>query len=306
MTIQKNVPLARYSTFGIGGVAEFFVSAGTPEKIVEAIKISEKRKVKWNLCAGGSNIVFPDSTLKGLLIRAEGGAIKKSAKKLIVDAGVRLEEAVRESIQNGFSGLEALSGIPGSVGGAVVGNAGAYGHSISEVVSQVEIWDGKKRRWIPRSSCRFGYRESVFSTQGAERKWVVLRAELVFKPGDIRKLKKLSRAIIAERTKKYAPSIKCPGSFFKNVLVEDTPKAVLEKVSEEKIRDGKIPAGYLLESVGAKGMREGDIKIAGFHGNLLMNIGEGTAKDVKKLAGTLKKKVKEKFGIMLEEEVKYF
>lgn len=279
MTIQKNVSLARCSTFGIGGTAEFFVSARTPEKTVEAIRISEKRKVKWKIFSGGSNIVFPDGILKGLLIHVSGGKIKKGMKKLTADAGVPLEDVVRESIQNGFSGLEALSGIPGSFGGAVVGNAGAYGHSISEAVSRVEIWDGKKQRWIPRLSCGFGYRESVFK----ENKWVILRAELAFKPGEVKKLKTISRAIIAERSKKYTPSIKCPGSFFKNVLVEDIAKAALQKVSAAKIKDGKIPAGYLLETVGAKGMREGDIKIAGFHGNLLMNIGEGTARDVKNL-----------------------
>lgn len=115
-----------------------------------------------------------------------------------------------------------------------------------------------------------------------------------------------SREIIQMREKKYKPGIRCPGSFFKNVLVKDVSKKSLALVDASKIIDGKIPAGWLLEQVGAKRMREGGVYIADFHGNLLVNDGKGTEKDVRKLARKLKEMVKAKFGIELEEEIRYF
>ena len=106
--------------------------------------------------------------------------------------------------------------------------------------------------------------------------------------------------------KKYKPGLKCPGSFFKNVLVRDASQRTLKLIDKIKIIKSKIPTGYLLEEVGAKGMRRGGIKIADFHGNLFINEGAGTARDVKELAKELKKRVRDHFGIELEEEVMYF
>jgi UDP-N-acetylmuramate dehydrogenase len=108
------------------------------------------------------------------------------------------------------------------------------------------------------------------------------------------------------RLEKYKPNLKCPGSFFKNILVEDLTKKILKNIDESKIVEGKIPAGYLLELVGAKGMRSGGVEIASFHGNLFINKGGGTAKDVMRLARLLKTRVKKKFDINLEEEIRYF
>jgi len=213
-----------------------------------------------------------------------------------------LADVIGQAIRRGLRGLETLSGIPGTIGGAVVGNAGAYGHSISELVDRVEIWDGREHRILSRSECAFEYRESVFKKEP----FVLLRAFLRFRRGDARKLQRASREIIALREKKYRPGLRCPGSFFKNVLVKSLTPESLDRIDRRKIIDGKIPAGYLLEAVGAKGMRAGGIVIARFHGNLFINQGGGTACDVRALARELKNKVKRRFGIQLEEEVRYF
>lgn len=302
MKIKKNVRLAPLSTFGIGGRAEYFCSVKTPEGLIEAIKFARQKGISHKIIAGGSNVVFSDGKNKGLFIKISGGKIERRGQKLIIGAGVPLSRVVEKSVALGLRGLETLAGIPGTIGGAIVGNAGAYGHSLKEVVEKAEIWDGKERRWLNARNCRFRYRESVFK----EKPYVLLRAVLEFKKGSRRQLEKISREIIRIRLKKYNPGLKCPGSFFKNVLVKETPKSALRRIDKSKIIEGKIPAGYLLEEVGAKGMRLGGIKIADFHGNLLVNQGGATAKDVRKLAAILKKRVKSKFGITLEEEVRYF
>jgi len=309
MVFKKNVPLAPIGTFSIGDRVEYFYSTKKPENLIEAVLWARRQKLPYKILASGSNVVFPDTKLKGLLIRILGGKIEVHGNRFIVGTGVSLTRVVEKSISLGLKGLETLSGIPGSVGGAVVGNAGAYGHSISEVVEKVEIWDPSggyqdksKRRWLTSKGCRFRYRESVFK----EKPYLLLRAVLKFGKGNPQKLRQVSRDIIKLRLRKYKPNLRCPGSFFKNVLVRDVSKGTLARVDRSKIIEGKIPTGYLLEEVGAKGMCVGGIEIADFHGNLFINRRRGTAADVRKLARILKSRVKKEFGIKLEEEIRYF
>jgi UDP-N-acetylmuramate dehydrogenase len=310
MVIKNNVSLASLSTFRIGGKAEYFCAVKNFDELIKAIKWAREKKIPWQVFAGGSNIVFPDGKLKGLLIQIKNGLIRadRGNKRLItVDAGVLLADVIKKSISLGWRGLETLSGIPGTVGGAIVGNAGAYGHSISEVVQKVEILDEKlKPRWFTKAQCKFAYRESIFK----HRLYIVLRAVMKFEKGNKKALQKISRDIIKIRLKRYKPELKCPGSFFKNVVISrikrNTRANLTNKIDKKKIIDGKIPAGYLLEQVGAKGMRIGGIEIAKFHGNLFINRGDATARDVKRLAKLLKGRVYRKFGIKLEEEIRYF
>jgi UDP-N-acetylmuramate dehydrogenase len=302
MKIKKNVPLSPLSTFKIGGRVEYFCEAKSPVDLVEALSFARAKKIPYRILAGGSNVVFPDGRLKGLLIKISMGGIKVGKNRITAGAAVPLSEVIKRSVRAGLQGLETLSGIPGTVGGATVGNAGAYGHSISEVFEKAEVWTDGKVKVLKNKDCKFRYRESVLK----HKDYVVLNVTLKFRKGDPKKLGKISRDIIKIREKKYKPGIKCPGSFFKNVLVKDVSKKSLSKIDQSKIIEGKIPAGYLLEKVGAKGARVGGIYIADFHGNLFVNGGRGKAKDVKKLSKILKDKVRSKFGIKIEEEVRYF
>ncbi len=299
--VKKNVALAPMSTFKIGGRTEYFCLVETPEKLISVYEWAKKNGMKTNVFAGGSNTVFPDKGLRGLTIRFSGGRTSFDGTRCTVDGGVVLGDVIKKSLNRGFKGLETLSGIPGTVGGAVVGNAGAYGRSISGAVERIEVWDGKKRRWVTKGECKFAYRDSVLKHEP----YLLLRVGLKFEKGSRAELLKKSREIIKVRERKYKPGIKCPGSFFKNILVKDVSKKSLAKIDKSKIIEGKIPAGYLLESVGSKGMRVGKIEIASFHGNLFVNKGGARAADVKKLSVVLKKRVYKKFGIRLEEEVRY-
>lgn len=267
---------------------------------------AEKLKVSYKIIGGGSNVVFPDQNLSCFLIKIASNNLSISGNKITADAGAPLSRVIMTANSHGLRGLETLAGIPGTVGGAIVGNAGAYGHSISEVMEKVEVASNGMgdwaKYWLTNEDCEFQYRESIFK----KKPLIILRAVLKFKKRDSAELRKTSQDIIRIRLKKYKPGLRCPGSFFKNVLVKDISKKSLKLIDRNKIIDGKIPAGYLLEAVGAKGRRAGDIQIADFHGNLFINIGRAKAADVKKLARILRSKVKRKFGISLEEEVRYF
>lgn len=302
VTVQHNIPLGTLSTFGIGGKAKIYCAVHSPDELIRVIRWAKQQKQPYKVFGGGSNTVFPDESIDYLVIQIEGGTQKLNKPRVTVDSGVTLADLVSESLSAGMSGLEYLSGIPGSVGGAIVGNAGAYGHSISEVVEKVEAFDGEKSVWFGNADCQFSYRDSIFK----HKPLIVLRAVCRFVGGDSVELTETSQRIIRLREEKYKPGLKCPGSFFKNILVHDLDDEEMAVIDQTKIIAGKIPVGFLLEQVGAKGMRVGDIEVSDFHGNLIFNKGNGTAADVKELSALLKEKVRQKFGIELEEEVRYF
>lgn len=306
-TAKKNIDIAKYTYFGLKGLVSSLIEIDNPEQLKQIIFEAKNNKLNYFIIGEGSNIVVQDKKYSGLVIvyRERGEAWKANSitqknNRLIVYGSVPLWKVVRYSTENGLAGLESLAGIPGNLAGAIYGNAGAYGHSVSEVVEKVLVFDGKKEFWLSKKDCVFSYRESIFK----KKKWVILSAQLKFKLNDRNKLKKQVETLIAKRAERYT-KIKCPGSFFKNVLVSKLSKKVLTKIDKTKIVEGKIPAGYLLEVVGAKGMNIGGLYVADYHGNLLINDGQATYRDVEKLVKILKEKVKTKFGIKLEEEVRY-
>ena len=157
-----------------------------------------------------------------------------------------------------------------------------------------------------KKQCRFGYRDSIFKRR---KDWIITEAVFRLKGSEPRWLQQTSAEIIKTREKKYWPDLLCPGSFFKNIplgsLRPPIRKALSAKVDQSKIKHGKLPAGYLLEQVGAKGINFGGIAVAGHHANLIFNKGGGKSSDIKKLSQILKNRVKQKFGITLEEEIQY-
>ena len=295
-------PLAPHSTFGVGGSARYFFVARSEDELVRAVTLSRTLALPTVLIAGGSNLVFGDGLLDLLVIKIGYGSMRVEGDCVIVDAGADLGALVEFSFSQSFAGLESLSGIPGTVGGAIVGNAGAYGRSIGELVESVQVFDGESIVSFSREECGFVYRDSVFKN---DRALVVLSATLRLTPGNEVALRATSQEIIKKRERTYARGVPCPGSFFKNVLVKNVSKTTLALVDTSKIIDGKIPAGYLLEQVGSKGMREGGIEVSQNHGNLLVNVGGATRENVRTIVEILKARVKDRFGIALEEEIRY-
>jgi len=159
---------------------------------------------------------------------------------------------------------------------------------------------------LTSAECRFGYRTSIFKKH---KDWIILEATFKLDHNDRGVLQEISQDIVKKRAIKYPPGLRCPGSFFKNIKLSDLPaperQSLLRKIPKERVTYGKVATGYLLQQSGAKGLREGRVAVAGHHGNLIYNPGGGTARDVKKLAERLRKLVKNKFHVTIEEEVQY-
>ena len=193
-----------------------------------------------------------------------------------------------------------------SVGGAVYGNAGAYGHSIHEFVESVRFIDcsvpGRPVREVGNAACEFRYRESVFKRH---KDWIILDASLRLPPGDTAQLRATAEGILKIRNEKYPPSMHCAGSIFKNLLLAELPASVRAQVPERVIREGKVPSAYFLELAGAKGIVRGGVQVADYHANLIYNAGGGTSQQVRELIGLLKQRVNSQCGLLLEEEVQY-
>jgi UDP-N-acetylmuramate dehydrogenase len=302
LTVFNQAPLSRYTRFGIGGPADLYAETGSAEAFIAALSVARASGIPTMVIGGGTNLIVSDSGYRGIVLRYRGDRLLAANGRVSADAGASLQDLVDFAIGQGLKGLETLSGIPGSVGAAIYGNAGAYGHSISDRVLKVRFFDGAALRIFDNDECRFQYRESIFK----ERKdWMILGVELRLDPADAAALRNTADEILKVRNQKFPVTMKCAGSIFKNLLLLELPAGVAAQVPAAAVREGKVPAAWFLDQVGAKGMTRGEIHVATYHANLIYNAGAGTAADLCALIAELKARVRERFGIELEEEVQY-
>jgi UDP-N-acetylmuramate dehydrogenase len=301
----ENVPLSGVTRFAVGGPARILADASTEAALMAALDAA--RSSPHALIGGGTNLVADDRGFPGVVLRYTASRIQIDGA--LIDGGtVRaatgsvLQDLVDSTIAAGLQGLHTMTGIPGWVGGAIYGNAGAYGHSIHEFVESVRFFDGSKVREIGNAACEFRYRESVFKRH---KDWIVLQTTLRLPRGDPAELRSAADAILKIRNEKYPPTMRCAGSIFKNLILAELPEAVRVQVPERVIREGKVPSAYFLELAGAKGMALGGVQVADYHANLIYNADGGTAQQVRELIGILKRRVMEKCQLLLEEEVQY-
>jgi UDP-N-acetylmuramate dehydrogenase len=302
LAVSAGTPLSRYTRFGIGGPADLYAETVSAEAFVAALTTARSSGLETMVIGGGTNLIVSDNGFRGIVLRFRADRLLASNGRIIADAGAVLQDLVDFSIAHGLKGLETLSGIPGSVGAAVYGNAGAYGHSISERVRQVRFYDGAEVRVFDNGECEFHYRESIFKRH---KEWVIFSTELLLDPADGPALRRAADDILKVRNEKFPVTMKCAGSIFKNLLLRDLPAAVAAEVPSTAVREGKVPAAWFLEQVGAKGLDRGDIHVADYHANLIYNSGAGTAADLCAMIVELKARVLARFGIELEEEVQY-
>jgi UDP-N-acetylmuramate dehydrogenase len=293
-----NAPLARYTRFEIGGPARMLANASTVDALAETLQLAKSSGTPKAVIGGGTNLIADDGGFPGVVVRYVAKNIEIEGARVRVEAGAALQELVDRTIDAGLKGLETMTGIPGWVGGAIYGNAGAYGHSIQECVESVRYFDGSETRELRSNEVNFGYRDSILKSC---KDWVVLDAILKLHPADAAELRATAGGILKIRNEKYPPTMRCAGSIFKNLLLSELPAGV--QVPEKVVREGKVPSAYFLEAAGAKGLAIGDLRVADYHANLIYNEGNGTARDLWHLIETLKVGVFEKFGIQLEEEV---
>jgi UDP-N-acetylmuramate dehydrogenase len=302
LTVFTGAPLSRYTRFGIGGPADLYAETGSAEAFVAALCVARSSGMEIVVIGGGTNLIVSDAGFRGIVLRYRGDRLFESNGRVHAEAGAVLQDLVDFAIARGLVGLETLAGIPGSVGAAVYGNAGAYGHSLSERVVKVRFYDGETVRVFSNEECQFQYRESIFKLH---KEWVIFSTELRLDAGDAGTLRETADSILKVRNEKFPVTMKCAGSIFKNLLLQELPADAAAQVPGSAIREGKVPAAWFLEQVGAKGMVRGDIHVADYHANLIYNAGAGTATDLCGLIRELKARVLERFGLELEEEVQY-
>ena len=298
-TIIPNVSLAELTTIRIGGVADWLTRVSTVEQLASAVAWARERQIPYLFLGGGSNILFSDSGYRGLVIRNRFLGFDRYGDEVEVAGGENLGEVIQRLNAMQLAGLECMYGIPGTVAGAIVGNAGAYGQEIKDCLVEVQTWsvDGIQS-WTPREM-QFRYRHSILKER---RDLFVLGCRLKLSRS-VADLAGKSAEILSKRQVKYPPHLRCPGSFFKNILVSDLSPEVLARIPERFIQFGKIPAGALLEAVGAKGASRGDALIADYHGNLFINRRLASSRDVLALANEYAEKVWERFHVRLEPEI---
>lgn len=302
LNISEGALLSGYTRFNIGGPAGIFIETSNETSFIEALKAARAGGHDYVVIGDGTNLVVCDDGFRGVVLRFTAAAIRNTGVCIEAAAGAELQRLVDYSIDRGLQGIETMTGIPGTVGAAVYGNAGAYGHSIMERVHQVRFFDGTEIRVFDNSECEFSYRESVFKRH---KDWIIFSTGLRMDVGPAEELSRTAQGILAIRNEKYPPTMKCAGSIFKNLILAALPEDLQSRVPARVIREGKVPSAYFLEEVGAKGMKNGDIHVAEYHANLIYNAGAGTARQLRGVIEELKARVHARFGLMLEEEVQY-
>ncbi|MBU3964288.1 UDP-N-acetylmuramate dehydrogenase [Patescibacteria group bacterium] len=319
--VQENISLAQHTTFKIGGNAKYFFVAQTKDNILKAVKAAQKCGLPFFILGGGSNILFSDNGFDGLIVKIQnppariatpahsrysvsggqsvaGGKSKIQNNIIYAEAGVMLSYLVRLTEEAGLSGLEWAAGIYGTVGGAVRGNAGAFGGQILDVLKGVEYFDVVKDeiRQCNNRECHFDYRSSIFKEN---KNLIILSCEFELQKGDKENIKEKIDKYENYRLERHPLNYPSAGSIFKNPKLREDIIKNYPKIA----KNGFVPAGFLIEQAGLKGKIIGKAQISEKHCNFIINLGGATAKNVLKLIGLVKKEIKNKFQIDLEEEI---
>jgi len=302
--LRKNVLLKNYTTFKIGGKAQYFFVAKNKESIIKTVKTAKKLKIPFFILSGGSNLLISDKGFEGLIIKIRNSRFEIRNSYLCAEAGVKMSKLVRETGKLGLAGLEWAAGIPGTLGGAIRGNAGAFGKETKDNIFEVEILDGKGNlKKLSKKQCSFSYRHSIFK----KKNWIILSAKLKLKKGNKKKIQTIAKDYVEYRKKRQPLNYPSAGSVFKNVDLKKIPKKIRKNFSKVIKKDPfpVIPASYFISEAKLPGLMIGGAEISKKHPNFIVNLGKAKAKDVKKLISLVKKKVKNKFGIILEEEIRF-
>ncbi len=299
--IRRNEPLSRHTTLRVGGPADYFLYATETDVFAEVAALAQCQRLPLFLLGDGSNVCVSDAGVRGMVLRnacrsAEIGTLTRA------DCGHNFMRLFVRTLQAGLSGIEWAVGIPGTLGGALVSNAGAYRGNICDLVEAIEVVEQGERKWVEPDWMEFSYRDSRLRRDDT-RPAALLAVTLRLTPAPKTQIRLKAREIQMQRILKqpWEPSA---GSFFKNLrnraLAESLPN-----LPDAMKQIGVVPAAYLAEECGLKGFSIGGAAISPKHANFLVNKGRATAADIHAVAETVKARVFEHFGLVLEEEVLY-
>ncbi len=301
MKLQEHVPLAPHTTFGIGGPARYFVEAVQEDDVRDALLWAREHRVPVYVIGGGSNLLVPDEGLEALVLKIATTKWHTSGETVFAEAGCVLDTLIRNAAQLKLGGMEKMAGIPGSLGGAIRGNAGAFGTEIKDLVTSVRVMNMHTLTIseMPASECAFAYRMSIFK---GRPEIIILSAQLRLRQGDPKASLVAIDETIAERERRHIQNVRAAGSYFMNPVAKDDVRHLFEAEKGVSSREGRVPAGWLIEKSGAKGLRVGDAQSSDQHADYIVNVGNATAADVRALAAQIKELVANRFAVQLKEE----
>jgi UDP-N-acetylmuramate dehydrogenase len=302
--VRERVPLKNHTTFHIGGPARYFFVARTKEDIQKAVRAANKHRVRFFVLSGGSNVVVSDKGFPGLVIKIQNGKYKIQDTRLWAEAGVEVSTLVEETTKRGLAGLEWAGGLPGTIGGATRGNAGAFAGEIKDSLVEAEAADENgETKTFSKRECRFGYRNSVFKEKGL----IVLAATFALQKGDKKVLQAVAEEHIRYRKERHPLEYPNAGSVFKNCDVKKIPKTLQQELKDKIKLDPfpVLPTAVLIAKAELQGLRVGGAEVSEKHPNYIVNIGDATAKDVVLLIKKVKQKIKNRFGVHLYEEISF-
>ena len=292
--VRRNVPLAPMTTFKVGGPADLFLETQSEAETIDAVRMAHAAGMKVTVLGGGSNVLVADGGIRGLVLRQKGGTVTPIGDRLVrVDAAVTINGLVRWTINRGYAGLEAWAGTPGTVGGAIYGNAHWKSTNIGELVESVRLVkpDGTLLQ-APADRMEFDYDYSRLKRTGEILLWTAFR---VTPGGDPAALRAVARESLAFRKRTQPLESPSAGCIFMN------PDPVRDRVP-----DG-IPtsAGALVDRAGLKGVASHGARVSPAHANFIVNDGSASAADIRELIERCRTAVKDQFGVMLRNEIIY-
>ena len=305
---SENESLAKHLNIRIGGPARYFVEARSAQEIVDAVRIARESSIPYFILGGGSNTLASDEGWDGLVIKAANRGLEIEGTRVVAEAGVISAMVARQTAMKGLRGFEWAISLPGTIGGAVRGNAGCFGGETKDHCVSVKVLRDGRVLDIPAGEMHFAYRHSVLKDPGHETD-VVLSATFELAQGETAEALAMIDKHLASRKASQPLGSSSAGCMFKNF--EYQSDADIEKI----LRDADVPesmrthhriaAGWIVEQLGLKGLQVGDAQVSEVHGNFLLNKGHATARDIAELISRIKTKVRDEYGVQLHEEVQF-
>lgn len=311
--VRAGEPLAKHTTFRIGGPAEYFLEAKSADDVVKAVAAAKALGIPYFAFGGGSNMLVSDDGVKGLVIKMANRGFTIADGKVVAEAGATTGLVSTRAAEAGLTGFEWAVGVPGTIGGAVRGNAGAYGGEMKDSVTSVRVLKDGVEAAMTNAECAFGYRDSIFKKNPG---WIVLSAVLALSPSpDPEAAKGKLRQILLDRKEKQPVEFPTAGCMFANWTPASPEELAslrrsLDLDKDEKIpvtAQGTVPAGWLVDRAQLKGMKVGHVQVSEKHGNFFVSDGKAKADDVVALTAAVKTKIRNISNgvVQLREEVEY-
>lgn len=282
--VKQNEPMAHHTTFGVGGPADVYVEPADEEDLAELLKWTHENGIPWMVLGAGANMLVSDSGIRGLVIRMGKpfARVKIEGEKIFCGAGASLDKVVDMAVQAGLAGLEYATAVPGTIGGAILMNAGTYRGWVGDVVETVRVLrvDGHREE-LSREDMQFSYKHTVLMGDTSR---IITSVTFILKPGIKEEMVRTVQQLKRRRNETQPAEGRSAGCMFKN------PEG--------------MSAGWMIQEAGLKGMRIGGALVSDKHANFILNIDNASASDLRRLSEEVRKIVEQKFGITLEYEVR--